>query len=334
MRDDILTEPGAAELRIRLAADTASVPGARRFVSDGLRAWGRGELVDDAALCVSELAGNAALHSASSFMEIAVSGLEQSVRISVEDDGLTPAQAVVPRATFTAQAADPDVMLAQETTTGRGLGIVSVLASDWGVEPTPEGKVVWLTLDEGGEEHPVRMPTTEPSRWAVPPRALDQAMPEGWGLVRLQGCPVGLSLRQDRHLDELVRELQLIEGDAGNPRSRELAERLEGLLSGPAYARHTGRRTAQQAAVEGRTHIDVDMAMPRELGRQVIALQQAVAEADLLCEEKRLLTLASEPEVVALRAWMTEQIIHQLEDGAEPVSWATWRARQVSSEPA
>lgn len=314
------------ELRIRLAADAASVPGARRFVADGLRSWGRTALVDDAALCVSELTTNAALHSASTFMEVVLHGQDRAVRLSVEDDGVTPAEAVVPRATFTGSPDDPDLVLDDETTTGRGLGIVSILASDWGVEPTSGGKVVWLTLTDGAEEHLVRMPRTEQHGSAQAPRDLDMAMPEGWGLVRLKGCPVRLSLRQDQHLDELVRELQLIEGDTDNPQSRVLAERLEGLLSGPAHARHTGRRIAQQAAAQGRTHIDVDMAMPRELGRQVVALQDAVAAADVLCEEKRLLTLASAPEVRALRAWMTEQIESQLERGTEPVSWDDWSA--------
>ena len=98
---------GTEVLRIRLAADAASVPGARRFVADGLRAWGRPNLVDDAALCVSELAANATLHSASTFMEIVMSGLDRSVRISVEDDGMTPAEAVVPRASFTGPMATP-----------------------------------------------------------------------------------------------------------------------------------------------------------------------------------------------------------------------------------
>ena len=142
------------------------------------------------------------------------------------------------------------------------------------------------------------------------------------------GCPVRLSLRQDQHLDELVRELQLIAADRDNPRSRILAQELQGLLSGPAHARHTGRRIAQQAAADGKEYIDVDMAMPREFSVEVQALQAAVKAADVLCEEARLLTLASSAELRALRAWMTEQIVHQLEDGAGPVSWNDWLAQR------
>jgi anti-sigma regulatory factor (Ser/Thr protein kinase) len=323
VQDDMPDRGEAAELRVRLAADPASVPGARRFVTDGLRSLGRTGFVDDAALCVTELAANAALHSASTFMEVSLRALDGAVRIVVEDDGAVPVEAVVPRASFGDVSDDADLALADETTTGRGLGIVSVLADDWGVEDTGAGKRVWLTLAYDGQEHAVRPPRTST---ASPVRDLDAALPEGWALVRLVGCPVLLSLRQDEHLDELVRELQLLEGDQAAPESKALARRLEGLLGSPAHARHTGRRTAQQAAAEGRAHVDIDMAMPRELGAQVRALQATVREADRLCEERRLLTLASDDDLRALRDWMTHEVSGQLEDGASPTSWEEWRA--------
>jgi hypothetical protein len=137
---------------------------------------------------------------------------------------------------------------------------------------------------------------------------------------------VQLSLRQDSHLDELVRELQLLDGEQAAPESRALAQKLEALLGSPAHARYTGRRIAQQAAAEGKTHVDIDMAMPRELGAAVRALQEVVREADRLCEERRLLTLASDQDLDDLRAWMTEEVSGQLEHGKEPVPWEVWRA--------
>ena len=225
----MLEQREAGEMRIRLAADAASVPGARRFVTDGLTSLGRTELLDDAALCVTELAANAALHSSSTFMEVALRAIDQSVQIVVEDDGPVPAEVVVPRASFD-EPGEPDkpesddeldldeldLALADESTTGRGLGIVSVLAQDWGVEETGDGKRVWLTLAEGDGTHAVRPPTVST---ASAGRAEDAALPEGWAVVRLAGCPVHLSLRQDSHLDELVRELQLLDAEQA-PRSR------------------------------------------------------------------------------------------------------------------
>ena len=301
------------------------MPGARRFVADGLRSWDLTVLTDDATLCVSELAGNAALHSGSTFMEIVMHRHDDAVRISVEDDGNAPVGAVVPRDSFP----DPDdeleaVLLDDEPTTGRGLAIVSILAADWGVERTDEGKRIWFHLDGENDGHGVRQPTLDEGEVAA--EQPTGALPPGWSLVRLVGCPVRLSLRQDEHLDELVRELQLIAADQDDPRSRALATELEGLLSGPAHARHTGRRVAQQAWAAGAEHIDVEMAMPRELGAQVQKLQAAVRAADVLCDDMRLLTLASSDDLRALRAWMTEQLVGQLEEGADPVSWTDWLA--------
>jgi hypothetical protein len=314
----------ARELRIRLAADAASVPGARRFVRDGLLSWGMTGLVDDAALCVTELAGNAALHSAGTFMHITLRPLGDAVRLSVEDDGATSLEAVLPRASFPVPGDDGDVMvLEDEPTTGRGLAIVSILATDWGVEPTDLGKRIWVELDGTDSPDGVRPPRREAP---VGGHGTLGDLPEGWAQVHLVGCPVQLSLRQDEHLDELVRELQLIGGEHASPRSRTLALELEGLLSAPAHARHTGRRIAQRAAAEGRSEIDVEMAMPREFSAEVQKLDVAVKAADVLCEEMRLLTLASSEDLRALRAWMTAQIVDQIEGGLTPVSWSDWSA--------
>ena len=315
-----------AELRVRLAADPVCVSGARRFVSDGLRSWQRPELLDDAELCVSELAGNAVLHSGTTFMEIVLETLHRGVRISVEDDGPTPVSAVLPRQPFSLEEGDGAPDLDDEPTTGRGLAIVSILASSWGVEVTEAGKRIWAELVGGDTEYDVRPPLGE---HALPDQSAAPAtLPEGWGLVRMIACPVDLSLRQDQHLDELIRELQLISID-DNPGSRQLAGQLQDLLRGPAAARHTGRRVAQEAAAAGRQSIDIEMAMPREFSAEVEKLQEAVLHADRLCAEMQLLTLASTPELVALRAWMTEQVSHQLRDGADPEPWPVWVARHA-----
>ena len=316
---------GLTELRVRFAADAASVPGARRFVADGLASWGRTQLVDDATLCVSELAANAALHSASTYMEIALHPLDDAVRISVEDDGVTPAEAVMPRPGFPDAAGTEELDLDDEPTTGRGLAIVSILASDWGVDKLENGKRIWAELTGSDDEHGVRPPrTSEPADRRPVAATSATALPEGWMMVRLPGCPVELGLRQDQHLDELIRELQLIQSDEEDPTSRRIVRELQGLLSGPAHARHMGRRVSQDAAEAGETHIDIEMAMPREFSQAVVRLQEAVAAADALCEERRLLTLASSAELRSLRAWMTESVVAQVEKGEEPVTYVDW----------
>jgi anti-sigma regulatory factor (Ser/Thr protein kinase) len=320
-----MTDARSDALRVRFAADPVSVSAARRFVTDGLLSWERTALIDSATLCVSELAGNAALHAHSTFMEIALQTLGKAVRVSVEDDGAVPAEVVAPRAMFT-ELEGVDGSLDDQPTTGRGLAIVSILASDWGVERTAEGKRVWAELTENEPEHEVGPPRTSP---VEDPAPSEGALPPGWALVRLTGCPVELSLRQDAHLDELVRELQLISADSADSRSQALATQIQDLLISPAHARFTGRRLAEQAQAAGEDLVDIDMAMPHEFSPMVQRLQQAVLAADELCEQMQLLTLASTPELRELRAWMTHQLTAQIERGDPPVSWTDWLRSNV-----
>lgn len=309
-----------SRLQVRLAADAASVPAARRFVADGLTAWGEARLVDAAELVASELSSNAALHASAEFMHVT---LERSgdaaagVRVAVEDDGPVGVEAVLPRA-----LAGDDLDWDELDATGRGLTIVAMLAGRWGVDETTRGKRVWADLLDGGAAHAA----LDPERAEPDAGPADGELPPGWALVRLVQCPVTLSLRQDSHLDELVRELQLLGADEHNRESAAIAEEIQGLLVSPTHARLTGRRAAEQARDDHLEFVDVEMAMPREFGVLVEQLQRAVARADRLCEEGRMLTLASPAELRALRAWMTHEVLGQTSRGAAPMSWPAWLA--------
>jgi hypothetical protein len=229
--------------------------------------------------------------------------------------------AVLPRTPATDDL-DWDVLDA----TGRGLTIVAMVAGRWGVDATRRGKRVWADLVD-----------PEPAHEALEPeRAEDDLLgpapgelPPGWTLVRLVQCPVALSLRQDSHLDELVRELQLLALDEGNSESAEIAEEIRGLLVSPTHARLTGRRAAEQARDDHLEAVDVDMAMPREVGVLAEQLLSAIARADRLCEDGRLLTLASPPELREVRAWMTHEVVEQTIRDAAPTSWPDWLATAV-----
>lgn len=309
-------------LSVRLAADPAGVPGARRFVVDGLTSWGLHELTDTAELVVSELSGNAALHADARFMSVTIETRPPGVRVLVEDDGLLPPEVVAP-----VEPSPAGSDLEDEATTGRGLAIVSMLSADWGVTTTARGKKIWADLLDPDAVYDIRPPasasTTAPGTGMDPNAA---ALPPGWVLIRLAQCPVALSLRQDAHLDELVRELQLLAADRNNPTAQATANEISELLHSPAHARLTGRRTAERARAEGLSHVDVEMAIPREFSDVVKQLHAVVSRADELCREDRLLTLASSPEVVALRTWMTEQIVAQAERDLDPTPWPDWFA--------
>ena len=193
---------GNPELRVRLTAEASSVPGARRFVTDGLLDWGREHLVDDAALCVTEMATNTALHSGSRFMHVGLSDLEPAVRLSVEDaGGMVPLPAVAPPPV---PAYDDPLPLEILGTTGRGLAIVSVLAEVWGIDERADGRRIWADLAGDGVEHEVRPPVVA---FADQSASKPTVLPEDWVKVSLLQCPVRLGIRVDQRLDDLIREL-------------------------------------------------------------------------------------------------------------------------------
>jgi serine/threonine-protein kinase RsbW len=90
-------------------------------------------IADDAILCASELAANAALHSHSGlpggkFTVRATLSPGDYIRIEVEDEG----------ASWTPGARDPE--------RGHGLDIIHSLAADWGIDGDYRTRTVWLRL--------------------------------------------------------------------------------------------------------------------------------------------------------------------------------------------
>jgi anti-sigma regulatory factor (Ser/Thr protein kinase) len=124
-------------LEVTLPGVPSSVPPARHFVERTLEAWGLEHLCWTAALLVSELATNAALHAGTDFRVVVerVGGDSGRLRVSVHDGSPQ-----LPRARRTSD----------EATTGRGLRLVQELAAAWGVTPHPAGqeagKAVWWEL--------------------------------------------------------------------------------------------------------------------------------------------------------------------------------------------
>jgi len=118
---------------LELPPDLLAPSQARAVVRDLLDQWGYRDLVDDAALVVSELVANAVEHAGATSVVLLNRG-EGGVRIEVRDPGEgTPASQAPPG---TAER-------------GRGLMIVAALASSWGVQQAERSKTVWVEL-----EHP------------------------------------------------------------------------------------------------------------------------------------------------------------------------------------
>lgn len=111
-------------------ADVESPRAARHFVSDVMREWGfNREARDNAELVATELAAIAVLHADSAFSVLLHAGSEV-VRIAVHDTMPT----------------DPTLLVVRPR---RGLGLVSGVSRDWGVDVTANGKTVWAEIDLG-----------------------------------------------------------------------------------------------------------------------------------------------------------------------------------------
>lgn len=304
---------------IRLAAEPVSVPGARRFVRDGLREWGLPALEDVAALCTSELAANAALHSGGRFMDVTLHELGGAVEVAVLDEGaLAGAESVVPRTSPAMHSSTPP--LATEPATGRGLAIVAMLSHEWGVADEAGRRRVWAVLVPDEQEGPVRPPL----RQAAAGGHGGFQLPAGWKLVVVPQAPVELSVRIDNQIDDVIRELQLVASGPQSP-SAELAALIQQLLSTP-FARHAARAQGLEALEAGLERVDIRLPMPREAASDVRELLVAMRRADQLCRDHQLLGVPATPEMDRLRAWFTHNMVTQLEDDAEPVGLEEWAA--------
>src|SRR4051812_35699607 len=114
-----------------LAAEASTVPDARHFVVDALRACQCDEgCVGIVALLTTELATNAVVHARTAY-SVTIGLTARVVRIDVTDESRT--RPVLKR------SMTHDVG-------GNGLFFLDVMADKWGIEERPDGKSVWFEL--------------------------------------------------------------------------------------------------------------------------------------------------------------------------------------------
>ena len=107
-----------------------SVRDARRFLAVVLEDWGADRFDFGAPQVLSELATNAALHARTIFT-VHVHQQDECLLIEVSD-----ASPRLPRARH----------YALDATTGRGIGLVAALSTDWGTTVNGAGKTVWARV--------------------------------------------------------------------------------------------------------------------------------------------------------------------------------------------
>ena len=115
----------------RLPAEAASVPAARRFVTEAMAGHPQ-DVVAKVELMVSELATNCVTHADTSFT-ISLTTAGRALRVDVHDDGTGR-----PAVAFPAPS-EPH---------GRGLYLVDQLSTSWGVSSSRRrpGKTLWFVL--------------------------------------------------------------------------------------------------------------------------------------------------------------------------------------------
>ena len=299
-----------------LPAEPRSAGQARRFVGAALHQLGYERHSDTTELLVSELVTNAVLHCRSA-VGVRISAGASVVRVEVSD-GSTVLPS--PRS-FSADAA-----------TGRGLELVEVLSSRWGVEPRPYGKVVWFELGETAEGPVGEATAADPTAPASDDRdvaaegqAEGAAADEGRVGIRLLGVPVALYRAMQQHDEALLREHTLLTlgASAGGASTGTVAQVVIEQLD-------AGLRAADDAGEESADLVGMVRAADAEASGLLLAVLE---EADELARSGQLLTPPTLPEVGGCRRWWLGEVITQ-SGGGPPTPWPAFIVDQPQDAPA
>ncbi len=122
---------GRTEQQRSFPAEGSALSATRHFVASTLESWNLHHHVEDASMVVSELATNAVIHAHSAFT-VSLSFDGGTLRVSVRDSSQ-----VVP----VVQSPIPT------TVSGRGLILVTSIATRWGTELVDDGKLIWADID-------------------------------------------------------------------------------------------------------------------------------------------------------------------------------------------
>ncbi len=307
---------------------TAESPGAARaFVRAVLADRFDDDLVSSAEVCVTELVTNAVLH-AHTALTVEVELIDHTVRISVQDGS-----AVLPRV----------VPHTRSAVTGRGLGLVTALSRDWGVERQPGGKVVWCVLEPTGlateldedellaqwedfdgdvVEDPHERTDDVAAHAAVATAGDSEHAPVT--VIRLLGYPVRRGVRLREHREAVLRECQLLllAGEVdGHHLTRRLVQMSNVLSAHYGAELSEPEQTKIHALLHGAETIDLNYPVRPESLSTALAWRDLLDEIDRFCSEAGLLTLATPPDLDELTRWILDEFIRQL-NGQPPRGWS------------
>jgi anti-sigma regulatory factor (Ser/Thr protein kinase) len=127
---------GMMNVETQLTPDPISARAARQLIEAALQRWGDDDSTEVAALLTTELVTNAIVHARTDFA-LRVATDPGRLRVAVSDSSRDP-----PRL----------IPIGDTEEHGRGLHLVDALSASWGVDWTPDGKVVWFELVDDREE--------------------------------------------------------------------------------------------------------------------------------------------------------------------------------------
>jgi len=272
-----------------LAGGPESSREVRRTVAHMLTSWGCDGLVEDAVLAAAELASNAILHAGGDF-ELVVRPLAVGARIEVIDRRPDLVPTVVP-------VSGSAPALRSNSTTGRGLQIIAMLASRWGYTTSASSKSVWVEVTENASTEPLEPIVVEGHRETTDPDA---------HMFHFESLPVGAALSSGVHVEELIREVQLASRTTAIDEAESAT--LRELLDVSASARLLGRHAAFSAAAKDQPRFSIDVRMSPAAVAAFGELNAMLTEASsrLGAGAVRLPS-----EVIEFRIWLVEELARQ-----------------------
>lgn len=286
---------------VHLAPLPESVHLARQAVTRALSELGRDDLIDDAAVVVTELVANSVIHARTE-ITVSVEALGAGIRLRVAD-----ASDKLPRWTPVQPTA----------TSGRGLLLVQRLSGTWGVEPLGDsGKVVWAQID-----HPAAATAEDADGdlldlWGAEPWP-SHHLPEA-GIEVAVDIDVQAMLDSRAHTDDLVRELQLTLLHSASE-SRPDVVALAGQLQRANEEFHEPRRQMYNQTVSAARHHNTQTTLHLLLhdadADAATHWLAALEEADTLTASGVLLLPPFPPKMTTFRRRYIGAIVEQLRAG-------------------
>jgi hypothetical protein len=141
--------------------------------------------------------------------------------------------------------------------------------------------------------------------------------------VQLLEYPVRLGIRQEERTVELVREFQLITLDTRHQSGTVPSQLLDFAATlydqyGPALS--APRADLERANALGRVAITLTYPLRPDSVGLMVRYARLMEEADDFCRVGRLISLAPDDEVHALRRWTVEEFVRQYH-GHAPRAW-------------